>query len=306
MGNYAIGIDIGGTKVAIGLVDSQGRIHAEKTIKMDQTSPPVEMVGEMIDSIRELLLSYGIDETELKGIGIGAPGPLNPNKGVIICPPNLPRWNDFHLVDEIKKYIDLPIQLENDASAAAVAEKWIGAAQNDDFFVYLTISTGIGAGIFLNGKLVTGRTGNAGEVGHIVLDASKEKCACGQRGCWGSLASGAAIARRASRITGSPVTTAEAIDLAKQGDPKMALLIEETFEYIGMGCVAVINSFDPGKLVIGGGVIQAGDFLFTTIRDYVSKYALNPSGRKTEMVPAELGQMSGLIGAAGLVYMDYK
>ncbi|MBP3953146.1 ROK family protein [Bacillus suaedae] len=304
MGDYAVGIDIGGTKVAIGLVDDQGVIQAQKTIKMNQNIPPTEMVREMIDSLRELLLSVGINQSELKGIGIGAPGPLNSSQGIIISPPNLPKWRDFHLVDEMKKYVDLPIRLENDANAAAVAEKWVGAAQKDDSFVYLTISTGIGAGIFLDGKLISGRTGNAGEFGHVVLDASQDPCDCGQRGCWTSLASGTAIAKRASMILGKPVTTEEVIELAKLGDPQMSLFIQDTFEYIGMGCVTIINSLDPGKVIIGGGVSQAGDLLFATVREYVRMYALNPSGRDTEIVEAELGQMSGLVGAAGLVCLD--
>ncbi|MNE56475.1 N-acetylmannosamine kinase [compost metagenome] len=205
----------------------------------------------------------------------------------------------------MKRHLPYSIKLENDATAATLAEKWLGAAKDEQHFVFITISTGIGAGIYMHGKLITGASGNAGDVGHFVIDPAAGRCVCGQRGCWEYVASGTAIARQASELLGRSVTSKEAFDLAAAGDPDVKELIDKVFGYIGIGCVTLINTLDPEKIVIGGGVSQVGEPLFQAVQDYVGRYALNPSGRKTPIVPAALQQDAGLIGAAALVHMSY-
>ncbi|MGJ9384669.1 ROK family protein [Salipaludibacillus sp. CF4.18] len=307
MKEYAVGIDIGGTKIASGIVDSFGEIHKSETIKMDKLATPDQMVKKIAASVNQLLKESKLTASDLRGIGIGAPGPLNPKKGIITAPPNLPGWWDYYLVKNLQDYFQsgTKIILENDANAAAVAEKWIGAATDSKDFVYLTISTGIGAGFFSDSKLFQGTSGNAGDIGHIVIDPSRGTCSCGQKGCWEFIASGTAIARRGSELQGQSLTTQEVFELADKGNREMQHLVEQSFEYIGMGCVALINMLDPEKIVIGGGVSQIGDPLFQAIKNYVSKFALNPSGRTTEIVPAGLQQNSGLIGAASLIHANY-
>lgn len=305
--NYAIGIDIGGTKTAIGIVDEQGKIQSKISIPTDPSVSPFKMVERIADQVNELIQAspVSVDPSKIIGVGIGAPGPLDTSQGMIVCPPNLPAWHDFPLVEQMSKFLKYPIRFENDATAAALAEKWIGAAQDADHFVFITISTGIGAGIFMNGKLITGATGNAGDVGHVVIDPSVGHCTCGQDGCWEYIASGTAIARQASELLGRKVTSKEAFDLADQGHPLMKELIDRVYRYIGIGCVTLINTLDPQKIVIGGGVTQVGEPLFSAVRAYVSKHALNPSGRNTPIVPAALQQDAGLIGAAALVHVNY-
>ncbi|GGH26049.1 ROK family protein [Paenibacillus segetis] len=303
--SYAVGIDIGGTKTAIGLIDSSGVILAKTSLPTDLSIKPDEMVDRMAEAVKDLITAQGIQESDLLGIGVGAPGPLNSKTGYIVKPPNLPTWWDFPLVDSLRRHFELPISFENDATAAALAEKWLGAAQDAEHFVFITVSTGIGAGIYTHGKLLTGATGNAGDVGHFVIDASGDQCVCGQHGCWEYLASGTAIARQASALLGREVSSKEAFDLAAAGDVPMKDLIDGIFRYIGIGCVTLINTFDPEMLVIGGGVSQVGAPLFDAVKDYVSQYALNPSGRTTAIVPAALQQDAGLIGAAALVHMPY-
>jgi glucokinase len=259
----------------------------------------------MAAAIQDIITAQGIAESELLGIGVGAPGPLNTKEGKIAEPPNLRGWWNFPIVDSLKRYFSLPIRLENDATAAALAEKWLGAAKDADHFVFITISTGIGAGIYSHGKLLTGASGNAGDVGHIVVDPSVGTCVCGQKGCWEFVASGTAVARQASALLGREVSSKEAFDLAAAGQPVIQELVAKVFENIGVGCVTLINTFDPEKLVIGGGVSQVGEPLFNAVRDYVSKYALNPSGRQTPIVPAALHQDAGLIGAAALIHIPY-
>lgn len=301
---YAIGIDIGGTKVAIGLVSDAGEVVVRSTLKTDTSVPPAEIVRRIAEEVSTLLANHGEGLGELAGIGLGAPGPLDPRQGVITCPPNLPGWEGFPIVEELGKYFDQKIVMENDATAATLAEKWVGAAKENDHFLFMTISTGIGAGLFMDGRLRTGHTGNAGDIGHMVVDPSVGTCVCGQKGCFEYVASGTAIARMASEELGRPVTTKEAFELHAQGDQQMTALVGRVFTYIGMGCTSLINTLDIQKIVIGGGVSQVGEPLFSAVRDYVSRFALNSIGRQTEIVPAVLDQDAGLIGAAALILAE--
>lgn len=303
--NYAIGIDIGGTKTAIGLVDQTGCVKARLSIPTDQSVTPHVMVERIATAVSQMLDEHNEPTLHIVGIGVGAPGPLNTALGQITCPPNLPGWRDFPLVDALRQHFSYPIRMENDATAATLAEKWVGAAQQSNHFVFVTISTGIGAGIYLHGKLITGATGNAGDVGHFVIDPSVGQCVCGQYGCWEWIASGTAIARQASAILGRNVTSKEAFELANTGHSYMKTLIDNVFRYIGIGCVTLINTLDPDLIVIGGGFSQVGASLFDAVQQYVSEHALGPSGRQTKVVPAALQQDAGLIGAAALIHMTY-
>jgi glucokinase len=301
---YAVGVDIGGTKVAIGLVTDEGAVLSRSTLKTDTSISPQLIVKSIAEEIHKLLDKHSLGDQEWSGLGIGAPGPLDPKNGVITCPPNLPGWEGFRIVEEFRKYIQKPIVMENDATAATLAEKWVGAARENEHFLFMTISTGIGAGLFMDGKLRTGSTGNTGDVGHMVVDPSVGTCICGQRGCFEYVASGTAIARMASEVIGRPVSTKEAFELHQQGNQEMKALVDRVFTYIGMGCTSLINTLDIEKIVIGGGVSQVGEPLFSAVRDYVSRFALNPAGRRTEIVPAVLDQDAGLIGAAALILAE--
>ncbi|WP_150274457.1 ROK family protein [Paenibacillus tepidiphilus] len=303
---YAIGIDIGGTKTALGLVSSGGQVLSKTSLTTDLSLTPSDMVYKIAAAAKQLLSGSGLQESDLQGIGIGAPGPLNTKLGQIAEPPNLRSWWNFPVVEAFKRHFQAPIVLENDATAAALAEKWLGAAKAADHFVYITISTGIGAGIYSHGRLITGATGNAGDIGHMVIDAGGPLCGCGQRGCFEYIASGTAIAREASSLLGRPVTSKEVFELALSGqDAAMESLVNRVFNYIGIGCVTMINTLDPEMVVIGGGVSQVGAPLFDAVRSYVKRHALNPSGRDTLIVPAALQQDAGLIGAAALIHTHY-
>ncbi|WP_068616650.1 ROK family protein [Paenibacillus tuaregi] len=302
---YAIGIDIGGTKSAIGLITDTGEVVAKTSIPTDPAVSPYVMVERIAASAMSLISESQIDTSLISGVGIGAPGPLDTRSGRLTVPPNLPSWHDFPLVQEMSRLFPFPVKLENDATAACLAEKWLGAAQDADHFVFITISTGIGAGLYMHGKLITGASGNAGDVGHFVIDPAAGECVCGQRGCWEYIASGTAVARQASEKLGREVSSKEAFDLAAAGDLQMKELVDQVFRYIGIGCVTLINTLDPQKIVIGGGVSQVGEPLFQAVQSYVSAHALNPIGRKTPIVPAALLQDAGLIGAAALVHTEY-
>lgn len=299
---YSVGIDIGGTTVAIATVNELGEINEQRVIPTDLSISPGEMIIRISEEVKQVVNSSGIAMDNIIGIGIGAPGPLDSKNGMITCPPNLQTWIDVPIVDLLKKELPLPITLENDANAAALAEKWIGAAQENDDFAYITVSTGIGAGIFADGKLLRGLKGNAGDIGHAVVDPSFGQCSCGQYGCLESIASGTAIAKHGSEILGKDVTTKEVFDQYHEGNEKIIEYIDKVLRVLGVACVSVINTFDPEKIVIGGGVSKVGDLLFNSIRSYVRNYALNPTGRQTEIVPAKLKQNAGVIGAAALCF----
>lgn len=306
MSNIAVGIDIGGTKIAIGLIDEQGQIVANSMLKTDLDVSPSEMLGRVSDEVHQLLEGKQIDWAQVKGVGVGAPGPLNTRTGQLLCPPNLKSWWDFPVVAELEKRLPKPVKMENDATAATLAEKWVGAAQDEEHFIFVTVSTGIGAGIYSHGRLITGSTGNAGDAGFMFLHPSGDIVNDEPNGYWEQLASGTAIGKEASKLLGREATSRDVFELAAQGDAAMKELIDRVTTYLGMGCVSLINLLDPQKIVIGGGVAQAGDFLLEQVRAYVSKHALNPSGRMTSIVPAQLRHEAGVVGAAALVHCSYE
>lgn len=298
MASYAIGVDIGGTKIAIGIVDRQGQVAAKQILKTDVDVSPHEVCEEIHQAIEKLITDAKVPVKEIAGLGVGAPGPIDTAGGTIVCPPNLPTWTGFPIRKFFEERIQLPFMFENDANVATLAEKWVGAARNNDNFIYLTISTGIGGGLFLNGDVVWGKCGNAGEVGFTTMTPDGKTIE--------QLASGTAIAKRASRLMNQPLTTKEVFELYHQGDPVIVPFIEETFTYLGMFCTNLIHFCEPEKIVIGGGVSQVGEPLFNAIRNYVSRHANTPFGRETEIVPAKLGQDTGLIGAAALFLADVR
>ncbi|KHE72310.1 ROK family protein [Halobacillus sp. BBL2006] len=302
--NYIVGIDIGGTKVAIGIVGEDGKLYHHTKIATDLSISPKEMIHRLSEAINHLVKTSGISFEQVLGIGIGAPGPLDSKRGIITCPPNLPNWHNVEIVCMLEELYQIPVRLENDCNAATLAEKWIGASQNNDYFVYVTISTGIGAGIFADGRLISGKSGNAGDIGHIMMDPTYGTCTCGQNGCFEWIASGTAIARQGSEILGQSVTAEEVFTLYRNKDPRVQDLINNIFTVIGAGCTTIVNAFDPEKVVIGGGVSKVGEPLFQAVRSYVQTHALSPSGRETEIVTSGLDHHSGTIGAAALLLQD--
>lgn len=299
---YALGIDIGGTKTAIAIVTTSGDIIGRDKLPTDQTIEPKEMIDKIISHAKLLLTMHKIEEDQLYGIGIGAPGPLDISRGMITYPPNLPHWREVPIVEEMSKHFSLPIRLENDASAAAVAEQFFGSSQHYRDSLYVTISTGIGAGIISNHRLISGSKGNAGDIGHMVIDPSFGACVCGQHGCFEHVCSGTAISREASKLKHTSISTEEAFRLYDGKDKDIAPYLDTVIERMGMAFVSLINALDPEIVVIGGGVSQVGDTLFEPIRHYVKCYTLNKDAGDIPIVPAKLNQDAGVIGAAALVF----
>ena len=308
-----LGIDLGGTKILTAVTDTQGRIlsrdHSITPAKEGQEA----VVKSILESTGRVLDQAHITAADLVAIGLGAPGLSNPETGILFTSPNLPGWKDVHLGGIIDKELGKKVFLINDANAAAIGELRFGAARGTRNFIYITVSTGIGGGIIIDGKIYTGSTGTAGELGHMVIDDKGPPCSCGNRGCWEALASGTALARGArNRIKEGAATSilryvdgdidkvnAEAIHKAAQAGDKVASeLIARTAYYLGVGLANLINIFNPEVIVIGGGLSNIGDILLKPAFEEAGRRAFKQAYQAVRFARAELGRNSGVLGAA--------
>jgi glucokinase len=320
--NLIVGVDIGGTKVAAGLVDQSGTISAQSRTAMVATDAARGLAA-VAAAIEELRPRSG-DGFQPRAIGICAPGPLNPRTGVVINPPNLPGWHNFPLAEEIRKlYPAAQVKIDNDANAAALAEAKWGAGRNYRNVFYATIGTGIGTGFVINGKVYHGRTGLATEGGHVGVDLNGPLCACGKRGCIETLAAGPAIARRAraklakqsaggrddsrgsallSMAGGKPdaVTSEMVAKCYGTGDALAKEVMQETLDLLAYWLGNIIDLLEPDVIVIGGGVSSMlGPFL-EDIRGRWMGACLSPYPHETPLVLAHYKEDAGIAGAAAL------
>ncbi len=308
-----LGIDLGGSKILTALVDAQGKILACDIAPTPAREGLDAVIRSMLESVNRVLNQSGTPASGLTAIGLGAPGPLNSESGVLFTSPHLPGWKDVPLRNIIEQELGKKTFLLNDANAAALGELYLGAGRGVRNFIYITISTGIGGGIIIDGKIYTGTIGTAGEVGHMVINDKGPACSCGNRGCWETLASGTALAREArERIKAGNKTaildyaggkaenvTAEAVHQAAQaGDNLARKLIARTGYYVGVGLANLINIFNPELIVIGGGLSNIGGSLFEPAFAEARKRAFTPACRAVRFARPELGQDSGVLGAA--------
>jgi glucokinase len=306
----AIGIDVGGTKVAAGVVDEDGRILAQAR-RRTPSRDPAHLVDVVSEIVRQLL-----SEHRAEAVGVGAAGFVDHDRRTVLFAPNL-AWRDAQLQDDIQSRVDLPVVIENDANAAAWGEYRFGAGEQRANVVVLTIGTGIGAGLIIDGKLHRGRFGIAGEPGHVRVVPGGRQCGCGNLGCWEQYCSGTALVRAAREIaTERPDDARRLLEMAEspefidgpvvtraaqEGDAAAIDCFEEIGRWLGQGMADLAAILDPGRFVIGGGVADAADLLLRPARD---TYAATLTGRGhrplADIVAAQLGADAGLIGAADL------
>lgn len=315
MNPVVIGIDLGGTKINTALVQSDGAIIAQDyrpTLASEGLQPVFERV---LDSARQVMAQAGIARSRVSGVGIGAPGPIEIETGVVMSPPNLPGWERVPLKQLVEDEFGVATFLENDANAAAWGEHYFGAGRGVEHMIYVTVSTGIGGGLILGGNLYHGANGMAGEIGHIILEPDGPLCGCGSRGCLEALASGTAIARVArERVTqGIPTLISDLADdaperitarlvaeAARQGDKEADEILTEAMEYLGIGMANLVNLFNPQLIVIGGGVTNIGERLFLPVRQAIERNAFRMAAQVVRVAPAELGDNVGVLGAAAV------
>lgn len=308
-----LGVDIGGTKVAVGVVDGNGTIVTQGRKPMVANGTAEAGLQAVTGAIDSLLSEAG---DEIQGIGICAPGPLDPKTGVVLNPPNLPCWRDFPLAERIKGKYKLPVKVDNDANAAALAETRWGAARGYRYVFYATIGTGIGTGIVLDGRIYHGKTGSAGEGGHVSIDYNGPVCGCGKKGCIEILAAGPAIGARArAKLATSPRTSA-ILDLANGdvskvtselvgkayavGDPLALQILLDTVEVLTPWLGSIVDLLDPDVIVMGGGVAAMLSPLFPEIKARLPQWCVNPHVADIPIVIARYGADAGVAGGAAL------
>jgi glucokinase len=299
----ALGLDIGGTKLAAGVVDRAGRVHSFAVVPTDAERGPQDGVERLVALGRLVVAKSGLDWADIGAVGIGCGGPLDSARGVLLSPLHLPAWTGVPITDLVEQAYERPATLENDATAGAAGEYRCGAGIGTRNMVYLTISTGVGGGVVLDGRLFRGTTGNGGELGHVTVDWHGRPCrGCGRRGCLEAYVSGTSIAER-GREAGLEVETAsEVVAAAAAGDPVARAVWDETIEALACGVTSIVNLFEPERVVIGGGVSRAGEQLLAPVRDRVVAGALDPAGRAVEVVRSALGETVGVVGAAAVAY----
>lgn len=314
MAKERIGIDVGGTNVKIALVDSKGKIIYSNSIPTRAEMGYEYTINNMKEAITELIKETKSDPKNIESIGFGFPGQIDYQKGIVRLAPNIPGWVNVPIAEIMEKEFGIPTRVDNDVRCAALGELNYGAGQGCDNLICITVGTGIGSGLVINGKLVRGASNAAGEIGHIKLDMNGGPlCGCGDRGCLEAFASGPSIVALAEEyikggkstkyreLANPDITPYIVSEAAKQGDPVAKRIFTIVGEYIGIGLASVVNLLNPEKIIIGGGVAAAGDLLLTPIKESLIKRAMPIAGSAVEIVPAQLGNSAGVIGASLLI-----
>lgn len=312
---YYIGIDLGGTNIAAGIVDDHGKIIVKGSVPTIKERNYTEIIADMAKLAQKLLEDAGLKVSDVKSIGIGSPGTPDSKNGILVYSNNL-SFENVPMRDEVQKYLNLPVYIDNDANVAALAESVAGAAKGVEHSVAITIGTGIGGGVVINGKVYNGFNSAASEIGHSVIVKDGEPCTCGRKGCWEAYASATACIRQTkeaaqknpdsiiNKLVEGDLSKIEAktlFDAAKQGDEVALETLNHYIEYLAEGLINVINIFQPEILVIGGGVCRQGDYLLNPLRELINKYSYS-AGRipHTAIKVAEMENDAGIVGAAML------
>ena len=321
---YIIGVDLGGTSINVGVVPFDGGtvlgMRSLPTLADRGAKFVVDrMVGMIRDALKDARREGGFEEADVLGVGLGSPGPLDRSTGTILSTPNL-GWRNFPLRDLVANELGLEASLDNDANTAALGECWMGAARDRDHVVAVTLGTGIGGGIVIDGEVFHGTSDVAGEIGHMTIDSTGRKCSCGNYGCLEAYASGPAIAARAAEglESGSAsalvelvdgeleeITAATVYEAIVAGDAYSAEVMRETAKFLGTGIANLINILNPEMVVISGGVTRAGRHLMEPLQAEVRRRAFREAADACEIVTGELGDMAGVIGAAGVFKLEH-
>ena len=316
MPKFIIGVDLGGTNIVVGAMPEDGSreiaLRSEPTHAQRGAEGVVDRIVALIaQTMSDVIANERAQATDFLGIGVGAPGPLDREKGVVVIAPNL-GWVNFPLRDAISERIRLPVTLDNDANCATVGEWWRGAARGARNAVGITIGTGIGGGVILDGKLYHGSSDVAGEIGHTTIDSTGRYCKCGNYGCLEAYASGTAIAARAREalerdeasalrkmVDGdlTKLTAATVYQAAHDGDALAREIVHDTARFLGTGIANILNIINPDVVVITGGVTKAGERLFEPLRAEVKRRAFRPAVAACRIVPGELDGSAGMVGA---------
>ena len=296
-----IGIDIGGTDTKIGLVDVHNKLLDSVCIPTKAERPADEVIRTVAETALSILDKNGIAMEQCVGVGIGVPGTVDRKKGIVRYSNNI-RWEDVPLVKEMSTYLPIPVEIANDADCAALGETIAGAGKECSDVVMITLGTGVGGGVVLDGEIYEGRGIGGSELGHMVIVENGEPCTCGRRGCLEAYASATALKREAKRASKKELTPSEIFALAKQGDPAMKEVVETYIRRLGLGIVNIVNIFRPQLVLLGGGISGQGESLLVPLRRILREECFGGErGDVPEIEEAVLGNNAGIIGAAGLL-----
>ncbi len=321
MDKAILGIDLGGTFVKTAILSTDGKLLA----KHEEPTQAIDGLDAVLDVIcvasQKVISSAGLANSDIAACGIGAPGPLDWRSGIVFTLTNLPGWKDVPLGAIMSDRLGIPCYLENDANAACYGEFWRGAGQGARNMCLLTLGTGLGGGVVVEGALLRGPDGTAGEIGHMIVERNGRPCGCGAQGCLETYGSVTGLVRTAregleggeasalrercdgdwDKLTGVMVSEA-----AEAGDAFAHEVIRTTGEWLGLGIANLLNLFNPEKVVLAGGMIKAGETLFQPIRETATRTALDVPAARAEIVPAGLGENAGVIGAAGCAWERFS
>jgi len=315
---WLIGADLGGTTTKLAFVRGDGELLHKWEIRTDHSSGGKNILKNISQSVKEKLSLLGQPIRHIEGIGIGAPGPVDVNTGILHNVPNLPWKDDYPLKEMLEKEMGLPVRADNDANCAALGEMWRGAGIGADNLICVTIGTGIGGGVIANGRIVHGSGGAAGEIGHFsAITAGGARCNCGKTGCLETIASATGIIRQAKEVLNQPnppatkleeiyrasgaIAAKDVFDAAISGDPSALSIVENAAFYLGLALANASNILNPEKVVLGGGVSNAGEFFMKLVIKSFRQFAFPRVFQTTAIELASLGNNAGVIGAAGLL-----
>ncbi len=309
---HYIGIDLGGTNVRAGVVTREGEILGRDSRRTEVHVGEEHSINQIISCAKAAVSDAGLESSDIAGVGIGSPGPIDAFSGLVVAPVNFPTWGTVPLVEILsKEFGGVPGALDNDANVVAYGECWLGAGRETDNFLCITLGTGVGGGVVVEGKLLHGFDGNAAEIGHISINFDGPPCNCGSIGCLELYCSATAIVRRtrAAMQVESPKTTLQTegltahviADAANQGDEFARRMYEETGFFLGMGIVSAVALYNSEIVAIGGGMARAGELIFGPTRRTFRKYGFPSIREKLKIEPMRLGDNAALLGAAKLI-----
>lgn len=308
---YAIGIDLGGTSVKYALIDNEGVFHFQGKLPSKADISAEAVIGQLVTACKETMASAQQLGVTIEGIGIGTPGIVDETNRIVLGgAENIKGWENLNLADRIEAETHLPVQMGNDANLMGLGETMYGAGQGARNVVFLTVGTGIGGAVVIDGKLFNGFANRGTELGHVPLIANGEPCACGSIGCLEHYASTSALVRRFNKraaeagrsFSGEEINGELIVRLYKEGDKLATECLDEQCDFLGHGIAGFINIFSPQRIVIGGGLSEAGDFYIQKVSERAHRYVMADCAVNTRIMAASLGNKAGSIGAASLVF----
>ena len=321
MDKKIIGIDLGGTTVKFAILTAQGEVQQKWSIPTNILDEGSHIVPDIIESIKHRMNLYGLKKDDFLGIGMGTPGSVNRELGTVIGAYNL-NWKTTQTIkDAIEAETGIPFTIDNDANVAALGEQWKGAGENNPDVVFVTVGTGVGGGVIMNGQLLHGVAGAAGEIGHITVDPDGFQCTCGKKGCLETVSSATGVVRVARHLSeefagdselkkqldnGETITSKDVFEAAQAGDLFANLVVDKVCYYLGLATGNIGNTLNPASIVLGGGVSAAGEFLRSRVEKNFLTFVFPQVAESTKIKLAELGNDAGVIGAASLAMHSEK